>query len=158
MAGSMPVTDKATRAGPRRSPDIPGPATGFRCSRTGLSRSRPGRKAGRMKASRVAVLSDIHGVPPALEAVLAEPDVAAADLVVLTGDHAAGPLPVPTLDLLSRLQRAVWVRGNADRELVALARGAAETAPTAPPPTARPYGSTGRRGRPGSCFPSWTRL
>ena len=52
---------------------------------------------------RVAVLSDIHGVLPALEAVLAEPEVRAADLVVLTGDLAAGPLPVPTLDLLASL-------------------------------------------------------
>ncbi len=42
----------------------------------------------------VAVLSDIHGVLPALDAVLAEPDVAAADSVVVTGDIAAGPQPV----------------------------------------------------------------
>jgi putative phosphoesterase len=68
---------------------------------------------------RVAVLSDIHGVLPALEAVLAEPDVAAADLIVLTGDLAAGPQPAETLDVLSGLgERAVWIRGNADRELV----------------------------------------
>jgi predicted phosphodiesterase len=72
----------------------------------------------------VAVLADIHGVLPALEAVLAEPDVAAADLIVLAGDIASGPLPVETLDLLVSLEkRAVWVRGNADRELVAMARG-----------------------------------
>lgn len=72
----------------------------------------------------VAVLSDIHGVLPALEAVLAEPEVRAADRIVLTGDLAAGPQPVETLDLLSSLgERAVWVRGNADRELVELARG-----------------------------------
>ncbi|NES31330.1 metallophosphoesterase [Micromonospora terminaliae] len=68
---------------------------------------------------RVAVLSDIHGALPALEAVLAEPDVAAADLVVLTGDIAAGPQPVEVLDLLAALgDRACWVGGNADRELV----------------------------------------
>lgn len=67
----------------------------------------------------VAVLSDIHGVLPALEAVLAEPDVAAADYIVLTGDLASGPQPVETLDRLSALgDRAIWVRGNADRELV----------------------------------------
>ncbi|WP_116950474.1 metallophosphoesterase family protein [Jiangella endophytica] len=73
----------------------------------------------------VAVLSDVHGVLPALEAVLAEPDVRAAERIVLTGDIAAGPLPVETLDLLvSRGERVVWVRGNADRELVAVARGA----------------------------------
>jgi putative phosphoesterase len=74
--------------------------------------------------SRVAVLSDIHGVLPALEAVLAEPDVGAADVIVLTGDLAAGPMPVPTLDLLESLgDRVVWVRGNADRELVQLRSG-----------------------------------
>ncbi|MFR9777423.1 metallophosphoesterase family protein [Micromonospora sp. MS34] len=68
---------------------------------------------------RVAVLSDIHGALPALEAVLAEPDVATADLIVLTGDIAAGPQPVEVLDLLGSLgERACWVGGNADRELV----------------------------------------
>ncbi|WP_432955846.1 metallophosphoesterase family protein [Micromonospora haikouensis] len=68
---------------------------------------------------RVAVLSDVHGALPPLEAVLAEPDVAAADLVVLTGDIAAGPQPVEVLDLLAGLgDRALWVGGNADRELV----------------------------------------
>jgi predicted phosphodiesterase len=75
-------------------------------------------------AGRVAVLSDIHGVMPALAAVLAEPDVAAADLIVLTGDLAAGPQPVETLDRLVALgDQAVWIRGNADRELAELARG-----------------------------------
>lgn len=70
----------------------------------------------------VAVLSDVHGVLPVLNAVLAEPEVAAADLVVVTGDHAAGPQPVEVLDRLLALgNRAVLVRGNADRDLVALA-------------------------------------
>jgi len=68
---------------------------------------------------RVAVLSDIHGVLPALQAVLAEPDVRSADRIVLTGDIAAGPQPVDVLDALVELgERAVWVRGNADREIV----------------------------------------
>ncbi|KIR62688.1 MULTISPECIES: metallophosphoesterase family protein [Micromonospora] len=68
---------------------------------------------------RVAVLSDVHGALPPLEAVLAEPDVAAADLIVLTGDIAAGPQPVEVLDLLAGLgDRVRWVGGNADRELV----------------------------------------
>jgi predicted phosphodiesterase len=74
--------------------------------------------------SSVAVLSDVHGVLPALEAVLDEPDVAGAERVVLTGDIAAGPQPVEVLDRLLDLgDRVVWVRGNADRELVDLARG-----------------------------------
>jgi predicted phosphodiesterase len=72
---------------------------------------------------RVAVLSDIHGSLPALEAVLAEPDVVSADRIVLTGDIAAGPQPVETLELLLSLgERVTWVRGNADRELVTYRR------------------------------------
>ena len=78
----------------------------------------------------VAVLSDIHGVLPVLEAVLAEPEVAAADLIVVTGDHAAGPMPVEVLDRLVGLgPRCVLVRGNADRELVELARGGSSDHP-----------------------------
>lgn len=76
----------------------------------------------------VAVLSDIHGVLPVLEAVLAEPDVTAADLIVVTGDHAAGPQPSEVLDRLLALgDRVLLVRGNADRELVALAKGEPST-------------------------------
>jgi predicted phosphodiesterase len=72
----------------------------------------------------VAVLSDVHGVLPVLEAVLAEPDVRAADLVVVTGDHASGPQPCAVLDrMLQEGDRLRMVRGNADRELVALRRG-----------------------------------
>ena len=71
----------------------------------------------------VAVLSDIHGVLPALDAVLAEPDVQSAGRIVLTGDIAAGPQPTEVIDRLVSLgDRVVWVGGNADRELVALAR------------------------------------
>ena len=78
----------------------------------------------RAMVSTVAVLSDTHGVLPVLEAVLAEPDVAAADRVVVCGDLAAGPMPVETLDALGDLgDRCVLVRGNADRELVAVAEG-----------------------------------
>ena len=73
--------------------------------------------------SHVVVLSDIHGVLPVLEAVLDEPDVADADLIVVTGDHAAGPQPAAVLETLAALgDRALLVRGNADRELVSLAR------------------------------------
>jgi predicted phosphodiesterase len=79
---------------------------------------------------RIAVLSDIHGVLPALEAVLEEPDVQSADRVVLAGDLAAGPQPVETLDALAALgDRAVWIRGNADRELVTLSRGGPTSVP-----------------------------
>lgn len=80
--------------------------------------------------SRVAVLSDIHGVLPALEAVLAEPDVGAADRIVLTGDITAGPQPAQVLDLLAGLgDRVVWISGNADRELLEYRRGQRDTIP-----------------------------
>jgi putative phosphoesterase len=69
---------------------------------------------------RVAALYDIHGNLPALEAVLAEVEAAAPDLIVVGGDVAAGPLPAETLDRLVQLgDRVRWVMGNADRELVA---------------------------------------
>lgn len=67
---------------------------------------------------RVAVLADIHGNLPALEAVLAEVEAAAPDLVVVCGDVASGPLPAESIELLRSLPTARLVRGNADRELV----------------------------------------
>ena len=67
---------------------------------------------------RVAILADIHGNAPALDAVLAEPDVALADLNVINGDLADGPFPSETLDRLDALgSRALWLRGNGDRWL-----------------------------------------
>ncbi|MEO8328670.1 MAG: metallophosphoesterase family protein [Candidatus Nanopelagicales bacterium] len=75
-------------------------------------------------ARTIAVLSDIHGVLPVLDAVLDEPSVRASDLIVVTGDHAAGPQPAAVLDRLASLGgHALLVKGNADRDLVALARG-----------------------------------
>lgn len=72
----------------------------------------------------VAVLSDVHGVLPALDRVLAEPAVAAAELIVVTGDHTWGPQPTEALDRLTSLgDRAVLIRGNADRELLQVSRG-----------------------------------
>ena len=69
---------------------------------------------------RVAALYDIHGNAPALAAVLDERDVADADVIVVGGDVAAGPFAAETIDLLTALgERARFVRGNADRELVA---------------------------------------
>jgi predicted phosphodiesterase len=68
---------------------------------------------------RAAVLADIHGNLPALEAVLAEVDAAGVDAVVLLGDIALGPMPAQTLDRLTALgDRAVWVHGNCEREMV----------------------------------------
>jgi predicted phosphodiesterase len=68
---------------------------------------------------RAAVLADIHANLPALEAVLGEPDLADVDAVVLLGDTALGPMPGQTLDRLAALgDRAVWVHGNCEREMI----------------------------------------
>ena len=68
---------------------------------------------------RVAALADIHGNLPALEAVLAEVEAAGVDAIVLPGDMTFGPLQDETLELLASLgDRAVWVRGNCERNLV----------------------------------------
>lgn len=69
---------------------------------------------------RVAVLADIHGNLPALDAVLRDIAAVGVDAVVLNGDLATGPMPAETLGRLAELSdTAIWVRGNADRELVA---------------------------------------
>jgi len=61
---------------------------------------------------RVAALYDVHGMPWALEAVLAEVDT---DAIVFGGDLVWGPYPRETLELI-RSQSAHVVRGNTDRE------------------------------------------
>jgi len=64
-----------------------------------------------------ALLYDIHGNLPALEAVLA--DAGDADAFLLGGDYAmAGAWPRETVERLKRLPNATWIRGNADRWLV----------------------------------------
>jgi predicted phosphodiesterase len=79
---------------------------------------------------RVAVLSDIHANLLALEAVLDEPDVRSADQVVLLGDIALGPVPVESLDLLASLgDRAIWVHGNCEREVLAAYDGTGVESP-----------------------------
>jgi predicted phosphodiesterase len=67
---------------------------------------------------RIAVLSDIHGNLPALEAVLAE--VPEEAMVLVGGDSVAGPFPAETLAALRELgHRVCFIRGNADRDLAA---------------------------------------
>jgi putative phosphoesterase len=66
---------------------------------------------------QVAVLSDVHGNAPALEAVLAEVEQAKADLIVFGGDLTWGPLPAETFELVRDLG-ARFVRGNADRAVL----------------------------------------
>src|SRR5881397_497327 len=60
----------------------------------------------------VAALYDVHGMPWALEAVLAELDT---DAIVFGRDLVWGPYPRETLALIRSLDAPV-VRGNADRD------------------------------------------
>jgi putative phosphoesterase len=63
----------------------------------------------------VAVLYDIHGNLPALDAVLEETQAAGAERYLLGGDYALfGAWPAETVARLSELD-ATWIRGNVDR-------------------------------------------
>ena len=72
---------------------------------------------------RVAALYDVHGMPHALEAVLADVDGAAVDAIVFGGDLFLGPLPAETLALVRSVD-AQFVRGNCDRQEIEWVRNA----------------------------------
>jgi len=83
---------------------------------------------------KILALYDIHGNVDALDAVLADPRAAGADLVVVGGDAVPGPFCHEVLDRLQALRPpVVWVRGNGEREVAAAAAAAAEPGD---PPTA----------------------
>src|SRR4051812_44401746 len=64
----------------------------------------------------LALLYDVHGNLPALEAVLADAQSQGADRYVLGGDYAMfGPWPRETVERLKQLEDAQWIRGNVDR-------------------------------------------
>lgn len=69
----------------------------------------------------VAALYDVHGNLGALEAVLSDPRVAEADVLVSGGDLVIGPFPAECLDLLEADGRVRFLRGNGDREVCELA-------------------------------------
>jgi predicted phosphodiesterase len=59
---------------------------------------------------KIAALYDVHGMPWALEAVLAEVD---ADAIVFGGDFFGGPYDSETVELVRSLD-AICIRGNAE--------------------------------------------
>jgi diadenosine tetraphosphatase ApaH/serine/threonine PP2A family protein phosphatase len=64
----------------------------------------------------VALLYDVHGNRPALEAVLADARAADAQRFVLGGDYALfGPFQPECVAALRALPQATWIRGNVDR-------------------------------------------
>lgn len=79
---------------------------------------------------RLAALYDIHGNVFALDAVLRDLEREQVDVVLIGGDVAYGPFVRDALDRLLALGgRAVWIRGNADRELVDFATGNSRAVP-----------------------------
>jgi len=73
---------------------------------------------------RVAVISDIHGNLPALEAVLEEINQAEADQIVVAGDVLPGPMPHETLEYLRNVNIPIqFIQGNGDREILAQMAG-----------------------------------
>ena len=68
---------------------------------------------------RIAAIYDVHGNLPALDAVLREIEQEKVDLILVGGDIVWGPFPLETLDVLLHLNRARFIRGNADREVAA---------------------------------------
>jgi diadenosine tetraphosphatase ApaH/serine/threonine PP2A family protein phosphatase len=64
----------------------------------------------------IAVLYDIHGTLPALDAVLDDAAAAEVDAFILGGDYALfGPWPAESLARVGQLDGATIIRGNVDR-------------------------------------------
>jgi predicted phosphodiesterase len=74
----------------------------------------------RHPAMRVAVLNDIHGNLPALEAVLSEVRQHDIDQIVVGGDVFPGPMPRETLEYLLGLELPVqFIYGNGELAMLA---------------------------------------
>jgi diadenosine tetraphosphatase ApaH/serine/threonine PP2A family protein phosphatase len=64
----------------------------------------------------LALIYDVHGNLPALEAVLADARAADARRFLLGGDYALfGPFQAESIAALRALEQATWIRGNVDR-------------------------------------------
>ncbi len=76
---------------------------------------------------RIAVLADIHGNLPALEAVLADVKRENVDGIIVAGDSTGGPDPVETFNQVRALNG--WtIRGNSDDYFLTYDRGDAPEA------------------------------
>src|SRR5690242_2446635 len=64
----------------------------------------------------LAIIYDVHGNLPALEAVLADARAADAQRFLLGGDYALfGPFQAESIAAPRALEQATWIRGNVDR-------------------------------------------
>src|SRR5947209_12071566 len=68
------------------------------------------------RVAPLALLYDVHGNLPALQAVLADAWDAGAARFLLGGDYALfGPYPADTVAALRQIPHTTWIRGNVDR-------------------------------------------
>ena len=66
--------------------------------------------------SATALIYDVHGNLPALQAVLSDAREAAAERYLLGGDYALfGMAPAECVSALRELEDSTWIRGNVDR-------------------------------------------
>lgn len=80
---------------------------------------------------RVAALYDIHGNLPALEAVLQDVSNEGVDAILVGGDVVPGPMSAEALDLLLEQPVPVsFIRGNGERETLAVRDGKEPTVPS----------------------------
>lgn len=80
-----------------------------------------------MDPYRVAVIADIHGISPSLEAVIADLESPSPDEIVVAGDFLGGPQPKETLALLDTLAPH-YILGNGETNLLKMRRGTAPAA------------------------------
>ena len=76
-----------------------------------------GTSGGADRIAPLALIYDVHGNLPALEAVLGDARGAGVDRFMLGGDYALfGGWPAETVQALRELPAAGWIRGNCERE------------------------------------------
>src|SRR3954464_15001132 len=99
-----------------------------------------------IRGMRIAALYDIHGNLPALEAVLAEVELLDVDIVVVGGDVAPGAMTPQTIARLRSLgDRARFVMGNRDHEVIEAFDADPPPDPEAPDPLTRILAAAGAR-------------
>ncbi len=76
---------------------------------------------------RLAIVADVHGNLPALEAVLADAEQHKVDGILVAGDTVDGPYPLETLQTL-RARHSWMIRGNREKYILAYDRGDAPAA------------------------------
>lgn len=85
-----------------------------------------------LRATRILLISDIHGNSPALEAIACELDATAFDYVINCGDSLVyAPFPNETLRWLTE-HKAISILGNTDKKVIDILKGQSFKKPRKP--------------------------